>query len=151
MRNPLDTMKIRRQIPNHTYGMVRNNGTRPHQGWDLSAPVGTPVYAITQGRIRDVREGGAYGVRITLEFQHDGRTLYAIYAHLSAVACADGQSVQEGDLLGFTGKTGNASSLPAADDHLHFEIRSRFDAGTGLGGRVDPGTLLGYQIYSSTP
>jgi murein DD-endopeptidase MepM/ murein hydrolase activator NlpD len=151
MQTPLDTMRIRRQVPNNTFGMVRNQGTQAHQGWDLSASVGTPIYAVARGRIREIRDQGAYGLQISLEFQNGGQTLYAFYAHLSSVACAEGQTVLEGDLLGYTGKTGNASNLPAADDHLHFEIRTILHPGLGLGGRVDPGTILGYQYYSSGP
>ena len=151
MRTPLNTMRIRRQIPNHTFGMVRNNGTQAHQGWDLSAAVGTPVYAVTSGMIREVRQEGAYGLQISLEFTNGAQTLYAFYAHLSSVACADGQHVAEGELLGYSGKTGNASGLPAADDHLHFEIRTQLHPPLGLAGRMDPGALLGYQYYSSAP
>src|SRR4051794_18574789 len=122
MRNPLNVMRIRRQLPNNTFGMVRNQGTQPHQGWDLSASVGTQVYAVSDGLIREIRDEGAYGLQIMLEFQQGSQTLYAFYAHLSAVTCAEGQPVREGDMLGFSGKTGNAGTLPATDDHLHFEI-----------------------------
>lgn len=150
MRNPLNVMRIRRQIPNNTFGMVRNEGTQPHQGWDISAPVGTQIYAVSDGLIREIRDFGDYGVQIILEFQHGSQTLYAFYAHLSGVACAQGQPVREGDLIGFTGRTGNASGLPAADDHLHFEIRTQLNVGLGLPGRIDPGAVLGYQHYSTT-
>ncbi len=152
MQNPLDSMRIRGQLPNHCFGMVRNQGKRAHQGWDLAARVGTPVYAVASGRIRQIRDDGddGYGVHVTLEFSHNGQTLYAFYAHLSGVACAEGQVVLEGDLLGFTGKTGNARNLPAADDHLHFEVRTLLWPKGGLNGRLDPGDLLGYQYYSSS-
>lgn len=151
MRRPLDAMRIRRQVPNNTFGIVRNQGTQAHQGWDLSAPVGTPVLAVTSGRIREIREQGAYGLQISLEFQQGTQTLYAFYAHLSRVACAEGEIVPEGAVLGFTGRTGNAGSLPAADDHLHFEVRSQLHPGLGLGGRRDPGEVLGFEAYYSEP
>jgi murein DD-endopeptidase MepM/ murein hydrolase activator NlpD len=152
MRNPLDHMRIRRQLVNHTFGMVRNRGTRPHQGWDLAAPEGTPVFAIANGRIRDARDEGDYGMQLVLEFMHKGRTLYAFYAHLSGVLVAEGGAVYEGQLLGFTGRTGNASNLAVAEDHLHFEIREgAIRPGRGLVNRLDPGEVLGYEIYSSQP
>lgn len=148
MRPPLNHMKIRRESINHTFGMVRNAGQRPHQGWDLEAPVGTPVYAITSGTIKDVRDYGDYGKQVVLEFSNGEQTRYAFYAHLSSIIRMGGEAVQEGDLIGFTGKTGNASNLAADEDHLHFEIRDLPHAGKGLGGRIDPGRALGFEVYS---
>jgi murein DD-endopeptidase MepM/ murein hydrolase activator NlpD len=132
----------------HTYGMVRDGGQRPHQGWDLEAPVGTPVYAIEEGKVVDVRPQGAYGKELTLEFTHNGQKRYAFYAHLSAVFPMEGDEVREGELIGFTGKTGNASNLPADEEHLHFEIRTRPHTGKGLGGHLDPGSVLGFGTLS---
>ena len=151
MAHPLDQMRIRRQLPNHTYGRVRNQGRRAHQGWDLAAPVGTPLYAVAHGTIRQISEGGDYGIQITLEFRHSGRRLFAFYAHLSAVECAEGDVVYEGQRIGLTGRTGNARNLGVQDEHLHFEIRNQARAGRGLRNRIDPGEVLGYEVYSSRP
>jgi murein DD-endopeptidase MepM/ murein hydrolase activator NlpD len=156
MRNPLNQMRIRRQDAHNTFGMVRTypNGTpKPHQGWDLFAPVGTPIFAITSGLIRDIRHmpNDAYGMQISLQFVRNGQTLYARYAHLSSVLCAEGQNVTEGQLLGFTGTSGNASGMTGVDEHLHFEIDTQLLPGLGLPGRVDPGEVLGYGAYSSAP
>jgi murein DD-endopeptidase MepM/ murein hydrolase activator NlpD len=151
MRNPLATMHVRRESLHNTFGMVRNDGRRPHQGWDLAAPAWTPVYAIADGTIRDVRGDGDYGTQFSLEFEHGGRTLYAFYAHLSACNCAAGEQVSEGDLLGFTGTTGNAASFRGDDEHLHFEIRTQRHPGRGLPGRIDPGDVLGYRVYTCAP
>jgi murein DD-endopeptidase MepM/ murein hydrolase activator NlpD len=60
MRNPLDRMRLRSLYGNNndvmqthgsTYGKVRDGGARSHQGWDLAAAPGTPVYAIANGII----------------------------------------------------------------------------------------------------
>src|SRR5207248_8809876 len=77
MRNPLIQMQIRRQDTHNTFGMVRTNpngSPRPHQGWDLFAPVGTEIYAITNGLIRDIRfmPNDAYGMQISLQFVRNG-------------------------------------------------------------------------------
>lgn len=149
MTNPLQRMQIRDCLINHTFGMVRNGGARAHQGWDLAAPVGTPVFAIRPGRIVDVRDEGDYGVQVTLEFEHGPRLLYAFYAHLLSVRCAEGEPVGEGATLGYTGMTGNARHLSARESHLHFEVRTAPRPGRGLVGRVDPGEVLGFQAYSS--
>lgn len=156
MRNPLDQMRIRRQDIHNTYGMVRtkaDGSPKPHQGWDLFAPVGSPIYAITHGTIRDIHDGPteAYGLQISLQFLKDGQTLYARYAHLSSVQCAEGQHVFEGQVLGYTGTSGNAAGMTGADEHLHFEIDTQLLPGLGLPGRTDPGEVLGYSSYSSAP
>jgi murein DD-endopeptidase MepM/ murein hydrolase activator NlpD len=96
-----------------------------------------------------MRDEGDYGIQITLEFLHSGRWLFAFYAHLSAVACAEGDIIYEGQQIGLTGRTGNAHNLHADDEHLHFEIREQARAGRGLGNRIDPGEILGYEVYSS--
>jgi murein DD-endopeptidase MepM/ murein hydrolase activator NlpD len=104
MCNPLQTMQIRQCKMSNTFGLVRHEYTgrschqKPHQGWDLAAPVPTPVYAIRDGRIVDVQQidRGGYGKSITLEFQHVGQTAYAFYAHLSKIVKAKGDVVKEG-------------------------------------------------------
>lgn len=157
MRGPLDTMRIRRCSLSHGFGMVRTDAkgnAKPHQGWDLSAPEGTPVYAITRGIVRgvvrDEKRGGDYGCQLLLEFEHHGQVHFAFYAHLSAVLVENGKGVAEGQVIGFTGRTGNARKLKArADEHLHFELRNWIEKpGKGLAGRIDPGEILGYAVYS---
>jgi hypothetical protein len=135
---PLARNVIRGGIRNNSFGMVRNGGTRPHQGWDLEAPVGTPCFAVEAGRIEFVSDGGALGKTIALAFNFEGRTLYAIYAHLSAIDVAEGQAVTQGQRLGLTGKSGNAIEMQGKQIHLHFEIRTSPKPGLGLTGRIDP-------------
>lgn len=153
MQNPLTAMKIRKEKLNNTFGRVRNQGKRPHQGWDIEASVGTPVFAIARGIVKWVEAGGNkgdYGKQICLEFEHKGKMLFAHYAHLSAVWVKANDWVEEGQQLGITGKTGNAKNLRAEEDHLHFEIREKGDRHMpkGLRARKDPGDVLGYEIYS---
>ena len=151
MANPLRQMMIRACRLNHTFGMVRDGGTRAHQGWDLAAGVGTPVYAVRAGRVAEVqpRDVGDYGISLTLAFTHGPLTLYAFYAHLGSVAVERDAQVAEGDLLGYTGRTGNASRIPLGESHLHFEVRTAARPGRGLEGRVDPGEVLGWAAYST--
>ena len=159
MRYPLDHMKIRpfqfgaiRPLTN-TFGMVRmnaNNQPKPHQGWDLEAPVGTPIYAICGGEGK-TKYSESYGHTITLKFFHQGLVYYAFYAHLAPISgpiCFD-RSVVEGEILGYTGMSGNAEGIPTGEAHLHFEIRTIENPPLGLVGRIDPGDIFGYGIYSS--
>lgn len=147
MRQPLDDMRIRRGLRNHTFGLVRidvrTHRPRPHQGWDLYAPIGTPIYAVADGTTSGLVITGDYGKTVQLAFTHCGREYWAFYAHLSEVSVRAGQTVRAGDVLGKTGKTGNASIFSGPDLHLHFEIRVVESPPRGLAGRVDPALILG--------
>jgi len=156
MHNPLDYMEIRRGLPNNGFGMVRNGGKRPHQGWDLWAPVGTPIFAVAEGIVEFVHlNSGDYGTQICMSFENPqtpGTLLYAFYAHLSQVFVKAKDWVTEGQLLGLTGKTGNAKGFKSIEDeHLHFEIRDISAPGTGLKHRMDPAKFFGYDLYSCSP
>lgn len=148
MGQPLKSMRIRQEQYNNTFGMVRNQGNKAHQGWDLAAPIGTPVYAIGKGVIEDVSNNGNYGLCLTLSFTRNGQRLYAFYAHLSFTYRVKGDQVSEGEVIALTGNTGNATNLPASENHLHFEIRTAPHVGKGLAGRMDPGSILGFGVLS---
>ncbi len=157
--NPLATMKLRndaglRDAVGATFGKVRNGGTRNHQGWDLYAPVATPIFALGSGFVVWTHESGAYGKQLLLQFNRDGsfcacdstQTVFAFYAHLSEVSVEEGQFVTAGQAVGRTGVSGNAEKKYP---HLHFEIRLTSDnLGKGLVGRINPGEILGYQLLS---
>jgi murein DD-endopeptidase MepM/ murein hydrolase activator NlpD len=141
---PLERNRIRRDKQNNAFGMVRNGGTRAHQGWDLLAVPMTPCYAIADGRIEVVRVEGDFGKVIQLEFQHRGQTLYAVYCHLCMALVTRDQTVKRGDQIGYTGNSGNARSMQGEDQHLHFEIRTvRNLRANGLASRLDPAKLYG--------
>jgi len=96
-----------------TWGAPRSGGRR-HEGVDILMSTGTPLVAVTSGRASfSITSLG--GNSITL-YGDNGNTYF--YAHLSSW---EGQSrqVQQGDVIGYVGDTGNASGTP----HLHFEIR----------------------------
>jgi len=143
---PLEWNVIRRNSVSNTFGMVRNyaNGTpKPHQGWDFSAAVGTPAFAIADGKVIFVHNGGDYGRQLCMSFSADGKHYYAFYAHMKSISVLANQTVKKDAFLGHTGKTGNASNLAAIEDHLHFEIRTKAYCGTGLTGRVSPLKVFG--------
>jgi peptidoglycan LD-endopeptidase LytH len=140
---PLRRNIIRGNIRNNAFGMVRNAGTRPHQGWDMLAPIGTECFAIADGTVAAVYKSEAYGDVIELAFDFKGQKLFAAYAHLSAVKVGKGESVRKGQLIGLTGDSGNAARLNRSEMHLHFEIRTQSRPGLGLGGRMDPAKLFG--------
>lgn len=99
-----------------TWGAARAGG-RTHQGIDIMAAEGTPVLAAANGRLVRFFDSERGGVTI-YQFDADERYVY-YYAHLSARAnVREGQSVLQGDVIGFVGRTGNATT-----PHLHFEIQ----------------------------
>jgi murein DD-endopeptidase MepM/ murein hydrolase activator NlpD len=90
---------------------------KPHEGIDLPAPVGTPVFAAADGRV--VYAGSAirgYGNLIVLK--HAGDLLTA-YAHNSVLLVSQGQAVRAGERIALVGQSGHATG-----PHLHFEVRS---------------------------
>ena len=138
------------------FGMTRTNtdgSPRPHQGVDLAIENGYRAYAVVDAKvIRADNSSASYGGVVILEsdklFDYvdrngnpvRGKKLFPMYAHLSTIKVTVGQKVKAGDVVALTGSTGNASSMKdvAHGAHLHFEVRTKADAGLGLGFRVDP-------------
>lgn len=90
-----------------------------HGGIDLAAPEGTPVYAAEEGRIIEtsVKTSG-FGKSIVIEHENNVKTRYA---HLSKILVEEDQYIQQGEIIGLVGSTGNTRGRVNAA-HLHFEI-----------------------------
>ncbi len=99
------------------YGDARDNGTRKHEGVDIFAPRGTPILAPTDGHISRVTDTKIGGKVVWMFDFRRGHSYY--FAHLDSQMVHIGQHVQQGDVLGTVGNTGNAISTPP---HLHFGI-----------------------------
>ena len=95
------------------------NRIRAHRGVDYAAPVGTPVRAAGEGRVRFAGKQGGYGNVIELEH---GSGVVTVYGHLSRFASKlrRGQRVDLAQVIGYVGKTGLATG-----PHLHYEYRVR--------------------------
>lgn len=90
---------------------------RPHEGIDLPAPVGTPVFAAADGRVAYAGNGiRGYGNLIVVRHSGD---LLTVYAHNSVLLVAPGQPVRAGDRIALVGQSGHATG-----PHLHFEVRA---------------------------
>ncbi|HCC05947.1 TPA: hypothetical protein DEP94_01125 [Candidatus Nomurabacteria bacterium] len=99
-------------------GGRKTQGLHGHNGIDFGAPVGTPVFASSGGRVILAKSGGyngGYGSMIIIT--HEGG-IQTIYAHLSQVNVVVGQSVSQGQTIGRVGNTGRSTG-----SHLHFEVR----------------------------
>lgn len=140
---PLRHNEIRKNSLSNTFGMVRNGGTRAHQGWDLVATPWTSCFAVAKGKIVYAGTRGDFGKIVVLEFNYRSRKWFAAYAHLNVILVQQEQEVAAGQWIADTGNTGNASNMLGEDQHLHFEIRTRALPGLGLDGRVDPIEVYG--------
>jgi len=91
-------------------------GAARHQGIDLAAPVGTPIYATADGVVTAASwNSGGYGNLIKL---NHGRGIETRYGHLSRILVSPGQRVARGQMIGHMGSTGRSTG-----SHLHYEVR----------------------------
>lgn len=106
----------KKQIAN-TWHAPRD-GARLHEGQDIFAPRGTPIFSATEGYIAKIGENSLGGQTVSV-IGAGGRVYY--YAHLEAYAphLAEGDYVTTQTLLGYVGTTGNAAGTPP---HLHFGV-----------------------------
>jgi murein DD-endopeptidase MepM/ murein hydrolase activator NlpD len=106
-------------------------GGRRHEGQDIFAKRGTPIYSATRGYVYKIGENALGGQTVSV-IGAGGRVYY--YAHLDAYAdgLEEGNYVTPQTKLGFVGTTGNAQGTPP---HLHFGIYTP-------SGAIDPLPLL---------
>lgn len=100
-----------------------------HGAVDFGVSVGTPVYAAADGIVVTSTWGGSdsYGYYIKIK-HYNG--LYTLYAHGSSLVVSVGQEVKQGQLIMYSGNTGNSTG-----PHLHFEVRV---SPGGYSNRVNP-------------
>lgn len=88
-----------------------------HHGLDFAVPVGTPLKAAGSGVVSLGKRMGGYGNVIMITHIVNGQQLTTVYAHLSKISVSPGQTVQQGQVIGATGNTGDSTG-----PHLHFEV-----------------------------
>jgi murein DD-endopeptidase MepM/ murein hydrolase activator NlpD len=108
--------------------------TRMHQGIDFGVPVGTPVYAAGDGVVAEARWAGGYGRWLKLE--HTGGWATG-YGHLSGWAVKPGQHVHQGQIVAYSGSTGESTG-----PHLHYEVMERGQKIDPRNAKVPSGTIL---------
>jgi murein DD-endopeptidase MepM/ murein hydrolase activator NlpD len=85
-----------------------------HPGLDISAHAGTPIHATANGVVESAGYAGNYGNAVLVKH---GFGLSTRYGHMSRIAAYAGMKVKRGDIIGYVGATGRATSA-----HLHYEI-----------------------------
>ncbi len=88
---------------------------RFHEGLDISAPIGTPIYATANGVINFAGGMAGYGKMVKINHKYGYGTRYG---HMSKILVRKGQSVKKGEKIGEVGNTG-LSTAP----HVHYEVR----------------------------
>jgi murein DD-endopeptidase MepM/ murein hydrolase activator NlpD len=91
---------------------------RAHEGLDIAVPEGTPIRAAAAGTVvlaQGEAESGGYGNFTCLDH---GGGLSTCYAHQSSIGATVGETVEQGEVIGASGNTGNSTG-----PHLHFETR----------------------------
>jgi murein DD-endopeptidase MepM/ murein hydrolase activator NlpD len=89
--------------------------TRAHEGVDYGAPVGTPVWAVGDGTVKQAGWNGGCGKSVTLRHRNGYET---VYCHLSGIAVSAGKGVTQKQVVGWVGQTGLATG-----PHLHYVVK----------------------------
>ena len=85
-----------------------------HQGVDLAGPEGTPIYATRAGYVTIARYSNSAGYYVSI---NHGDGYSSIYMHMTTYVVSAGQTVSQGQLIGYMGSTGISTG-----SHLHFGI-----------------------------
>ena len=105
------------------YGWRKNPVTgvnKLHAGTDFAAPGGTPIYAAASGYVQVAGwSSGGYGNYVIIYHgkMSDGNQYSTLYGHMRSVATSAGKYVQQGEIIGYVGSTGNSTG-----NHLHLEV-----------------------------
>lgn len=114
-------------LPGGSYSVGRGLGDSGyHQGRDLLASTGTPIFAIADGVVTTAGWSGGYGNAVFVNHNVGGNAVESRSAHMSSIAVSPGQTVTAGQIIGYVGSTGRSTA-----PHLHIEIRVN-------GGLVEP-------------
>lgn len=116
---PLDSVRVTQYFGNTAFAMSGAYNGKGHNGIDLAASIGTPVHAALAGSVQatgNTDTGGCYSFGKWVFIKH-ANGLSTMYAHLSTIDVAPGQSVATGQLIGYSGETGYATG-----PHLHFGV-----------------------------
>ena len=152
-------------IEGGTFGWTRNGGTTEHKGMDFACPIGTPVFATHSGTVSNIRTGFSNdetwdqyqdrtgvgnsfrrifncGNIVDITCWTNGGTYIMKYWHLTSVeeTLWIGKEVEAGDIIGYSGKSGNATSEDCGGPHLHYQVNYN-------GKPIDPRPFI-YSVFN---
>lgn len=112
--------KLTSRMGPRTYYMNGKPQSDTHNANDIATPSGTPIYAANNGTVRTGSTTSSpfdWSYGNIVEINH-GNGYITMYAHLSSFVVSDGDVVSKGDLIGYSGSTGNSTG-----PHLHFQVK----------------------------
>lgn len=112
MKTPIDGARLSSRFGPRKHPI--QGYTRMHEGTDFAAPRGTPIMAAGNGTIERASRWGGYGNYVRI--RHNG-TYKTAYAHMTRFAVRKGERVEQGEVIGYVGTTGNSTG-----PHLHYEV-----------------------------
>jgi murein DD-endopeptidase MepM/ murein hydrolase activator NlpD len=115
---PLASIRVTQYFGNTSFAASGAYNGQGHNGVDFAAAIGTPVKAVLGGTVLDINQGVApmcqYGKWVLVKHPNG---LTSLYAHLSSISVAKGQTVTQGQTVGLSGNTGYATG-----PHLHLTL-----------------------------
>ena len=122
-------MPIKNYVISSPFG---NRGGEFHRGLDMAAAQGEPIYASKAGTVTTAEFHSSWGNYVVIS--HEGG-LSTLYAHQSQYVVQPGDQVEQGQIIGYVGSTGNSTG-----SHLHFEVCE--DGSLSSDKLIDPETVL---------
>ncbi len=113
LKSPLKLARVTSGFGNRIHPLLGYE--KAHQGVDYGAPVGTPVWAVGDGVVKEAGWNGGCGKAVTIRHRNG---LETVYCHLSAIAVSAGRPVAQKQVIGYVGATGLATG-----PHLHYAVR----------------------------
>ena len=113
-------MDIKLEWPLDPSTPISGTYSSTHKAVDFACVMDTPTKATADGEVVKKGDRNDGGFALFIKLQHDGFT--SIYAHLNSTSLNVGDKVKAGDIIGYSGNTGNSTG-----PHLHFETRKGKD------------------------
>lgn len=135
---PTSIHSIKSDWPNYSSGKY-------HGGTDFPVALNSPVYSTCDGEVVAVTTlTSSYGKHIKIRANVNGDTVYIRYCHLNSFAVSVGEQVVSGQLIGYSGSTGNSTG-----PHLHYEVRNANDRyGNSSSPNLNPRNFLPGTSYT---
>ena len=121
---PIKGAVLTQNFGNTPYSKILYNG-KPHNGIDIKASTGTQIFSAERGVVKEIGDTDQYGKGTSRPCLSYGKWiliehpngLSTLYAHLSLTRARKGDTIERGELIGYSGSTGYATG-----PHLHFTV-----------------------------
>ena len=112
-----------------------------HNGLDIAGPAAAPIYAAADGVVydtdhSDTQYGNWVAIKHDLQGKSGGIHIITLYGHMRTIIAKPGQKLNQGDLIGYEGNTGNTTKKlygPERGYHVHFGVYDQDGFGVNAG------------------